>query len=198
MSYRTELEKAIREQYLKNIEEVMKSPEDAALQEKIDNFLLRVPLFTKNDIVEKIQTDIAFAAFFAKDPIKQNICEKFFCSYTGLSILPQGNKNSIRFTKKGTIASSKKDAYTKAVDFVYNDRYFTQKYTGANIGGAQDNQYKDVVDFLIYGSLYNKVGACVDGWYWEEHGKKQELKELFRDNQNVIICSAEDIKGGHI
>ena len=69
MSYRTELEKAIREQYLKNIEEVMKSPEDVALQEKIDNFLLRVPLFTKNDIVEKIQTDIAFAAFFAKLPV---------------------------------------------------------------------------------------------------------------------------------
>ena len=55
MSYRTELEKAIREQYLKNIEEVMKSPEDVALQEKIDNFLLRVPLFTKNDIVEKLK-----------------------------------------------------------------------------------------------------------------------------------------------
>ena len=69
---------------------------------------------------------------------------------------------------------------------------------GRTSGEAQDNQYKDVVDFLIYGSLYNKVGACVDGWYWEEHGKKQELKELFRDNQNVIICSAEDIKGGHI
>ena len=84
---------------------------------------------------------------------------------------------------------------SKSVDFVVNNTYITQKYTRST-GGAQDNQYADVIDFLIKGSKKNKVAAIVDGSYWND-GKREELKEYFKSNDNVQVLSMDDIlKGG--
>ena len=58
--------------------------------------------------------------------------------------------------------------------------------------------FNDVILFLQNGSIKHKVAAIVDGWYWEENGKKNELIELFKENNNVFIFSADDYKEGKI
>ena len=69
--------------------------------------------------------------------------------------------------------------------------YITQKYTRGN-GGAQDNQYRDVIQFLTYGSKQHKVAAYVDGSYYTDE-KRSELKRIFADNPNVQICPLGDL-----
>jgi len=102
---------------------------------------------------------------FCKDPSKQNISEKIL----GIQRLPVSGVNSIRFTPDGKLTGVKSIGVSKSksADFLFNGIYFTQKYT-AESGGAQDNQYNDVVDFLVKDSINYKVGAIVDGEYWDK------------------------------
>lgn len=62
----------------------------------------------------------------------------------------------------------------------------TQKYT-MEAGGAQDNQRNDVIDFLRRGSIAHKVGAILDGDYWDK--ERNTLRALFQNNPNVWITS---------
>lgn len=165
---------------------------------KIDNFIERWDgMYTREEIIDAINTNDIIAALFAKDPAKQNISEKLCENYIGIKRAPQQGKNCIRFSDSGEIVSSKKDGGSKSVDFILpNEIYATQKYTGNNTGGAQDNQFDDVVMFLKYGSIHHKVAAIVDGWYWEENGEKERLKKMFENNSNVYIYSADDLKKG--
>lgn len=167
---------------------------------KIKNFIDRFDgMFLEQDIIQKILNDDAFAAMFAKDPTKQNISEKMCSDYIGIKRAPQSGKNCIRFTDTGDIVSSKKEGGCKSVDFILPEGvYATQKYTGANTGGAQDNQFDDVVAFLKNGSIHHKVAAIVDGWYWEDNHMKERLSEMFADNSNVYIFSADDYKEGRV
>ena len=107
-------------------------------------------------------------------------------------------KDLTLFNEEGEIVNQKTVSSSKSADFLIEGIYFTQKYTGENTGGAQDNQFNDVVDFLTKGSIYYKVGAIVDGAYWEDMGNKEKLIENFQKNPNVIILSADDIKEGKI
>ena len=84
-------------------------------------------------------------------------------------------------------------AYSKKLTHIFN---ITQKYTRST-GGAQDNQYADVVDFLSKGSKKYKVAAIVDGSYWD-NSKRQELKNFFNNNNNVQILSMNDILTGGV
>ena len=86
------------------------------------------------------------------------------------------------------------EAHIKA-DFLIGNTYITQKYT-RSAGGAQDNQYADVVDFLSKGSKKHNVAAIVDGPYWD-NSKRQELKIFFSDN-NVQVLSMDDILTGGV
>lgn len=137
-------------------------------------------------------------SFFAKDPLKQNITEKECEKWIGVKKLPANGKNSIRFDSEGNIVSERIADTSKSADFLVEGIYFTQKYIGNSSGGAQDNQYNDVANFLSYGSINHKVGAIVDGNYWDELGNRKILIDAFKDNKNVIILSADDIKGGKI
>lgn len=168
--------------------------------EKIRNFIDRFDgMFLEQDIVQKILNDDAFAAMFAKNPTRQNISEKLCADYIGIARSPQLGKNCIRFTDTGEIVSSKKESCCKSVDFVLPEGvYATQKYTGENTGGSQDNQFNDVVTFLKNGSIKHKVAAIVDGWYWEDNHMKERLSEMFADNNNVYIFSADDYKEGRV
>lgn len=198
MTYTELVKERRKQQYKKNINEVISLLGTKELNKKIETFLEKMPTATKEQVEEKIRTDELFAAVFAKDPLRQNIGEKVFCEYIGAKTLPQSGKKAIRFSSEGKIISTKQLGCSKAADFHIGSYYLTQKYTGENEGGAQDNQYEDVVRFLTIGSISHKVCACVDGWYWEENEKRNKLKMLFSNNKNVIVCSADDIKNGVI
>lgn len=167
--------------------------------EKINNFIEnRDSDYTVQQIIDQIMKNDLVAEMFAKDPSKQNISEKLCSLYLNWKLLPQSGKQAIRFNTDGDIVATKTLGGGKCADFFIKNRYITQKYTGKNTGGAQDNQMDDVITFLINASKKHKCGACVDGWYWEEAGNKEKLKRMFADNPNVIIFSADEIKNGVI
>ena len=201
------VEKTKKEARLENIKivrEILTIPEKFStkdkqdLKVKINNFIERWnPKFTNEEIIENILNNDIVAAMFSKDPSKQNISEKLCADYLNWEILPQ-RVNAIRFNINGDIVSTKTLGGGKCADFFVKNRYITQKYTGENTGGAQDNQMDDVITFLINASKKHKCGACVDGWYWEEAGNKEKLKKMFINNPNVLIFSADEIKQGVI
>lgn len=180
-------------QRLENVKQVQEEVNKAWVQSKLEKHIERWGgIFTKKELENKIVKDICFAALFAKDPLKQNLSEKLCGQYIGVDKLPASGKNCIRFNDEGDIVSTSR-GNTKSADFEIEGVYYTQKYTGGNTGGAQDNQFNDVVDFLKRGSQQYKVGAIVDGEYWDEMGHRDKLKSLFEGNANVIICSADDL-----
>lgn len=175
---------------LKNIEEVRRDIDKAWVKEKINNHVAAFNgLITEEEIKEGILNNIIIASKFCKDPGKQNISEKLAAQVLNLEKLPAMGKNAIRFDDDGNIVSSAA-GHTKSADFIYKEYYATQKYTDGN-GGAQDNQRNDVIDFLKRGSIKNKVAAIVDGKYWDKW--RNELKEQFKDNPNVLITSVTEI-----
>ena len=129
-----------------------------------------------------------FAASFAKDPIKQNYTGALAEQILQVKHLPN---NAISFSENGDICGTCAATNSKPVDFIKDNIYITQKYTRGK-GGAQDNQYRDVIQFLTYGSKKHKVAAYVDGSYYTEQ-KRNELKSIFVSNPNVQICSLGDL-----
>ena len=182
-----------RELIEKNFEELREHYGDSVYQEKIVNYCDKFGC-QKEVVEKKIIEDDYFAAFFIKDPSKQNFTEHLVEELLETKVLPQSGKRSIRFDENGDICSTKKANSTKSADFLIDDVYITQKYTRGN-GGAQDNQFKDVVDFLEKGSKTHKVAALVDGSFWD-NGHREELRKFFNENNNVKILSMDDILGG--
>lgn len=166
--------------------------ETVEYQTKIKNYAKKYSL-NEEDIVKGIKENDIIASFFCKDPSKQNFTEKLVSEILGVKALPQSGKNCIRFDTKGEIHSFKRVDSSKSADFLINNVYITQKYT-RGAGGAQDNQYNDVVDFLIKGSKQHKCAAILDGSFWET--KREELVNYFKDNHNVKILSMDDVING--
>lgn len=181
-----EKEKELRKQ---NILEVRKNIHLSNYQFKIQSFAEKTG-YSIEDITNKILEDDMFAYFFAKDPKKQNFIEKLVGTLLGVEKLPASGKNCIRFTTDGNIVYLNQGDVSKSADFYINGVYYTQKYTH-EAGGAQDNQYNDVRDFLVKGSKCHKVGAIVDGAYWDS--KREQLKQMFENNDNVIITSVDEL-----
>src|SRR5574344_248423 len=134
---------------------------DKDYQLKIKNHCQKFNL-SVSIINEMIRDSDITASFFIKDPSKQNFTEKLVSDLLHSKILPQSGKNCVRFDSDGNIHSLKKPDSSKSVDFYIKNTYITQKYTRGD-GGAQDNQYKDVVDFLSKGSQQHSVAAILDG-----------------------------------
>ena len=193
MIFNQMVEKREQEMIERNFEDLRANYRDSSYQEKIDNYCKKFN-FQKEVIEKKILEDDYFAAFFVKDPSKQNFTEHLVEELLNTKVLPQAGKASIRFKEDGTITAKKEPNTTKSADFLINSTYITQKYT-RGAGGAQDNQFNDVVDFLTKGSKKNSVAAIVDGSFWDE-GKRAELKNYFENNPNVKITSMDNILGG--
>ena len=181
-----EREKELR---IKNILEVRQNINHADYQLKVINFSEKTG-FSVEDIVNKIMTDDMFVFFFAKDPKKQNFTEKLVAELLKVEKLPASGKKCIRFNQDGDIVATNNGDVSKSADFYINGIYYTQKYTHES-GGAQDNQYNDVRDFLIKGSKKHKVGAIVDGAYW--NNKRLQLQQMFNDNPNVVITTVDEL-----
>lgn len=176
----------------KNLEDIKKNIDNSDYTLKIQNYCDKFG-FLFEDVKQQILTNDLVASFFAKDPSKQNFTEKLVEELLNSKVLPQLGKNCVRFTQDGEIVSKKTPNASKSADFLINNIYITQKYTRST-GGAQDNQFNDVVDFLIKGSKKYKVAAIVDGSFWDD--KRDELKFFFKDNPNVLILSMNDILNG--
>lgn len=181
-----------KELLLKNFIDLRKNINSPDYTYKIRNYCNKYN-FDIKEVQQRILTDDIIASFFIKDPFKQNFIENLISNLLGIKRLPQMGKNCIRFDREGNICSEKSIAMTKSVDFIIKDAFITQKYT-RNQGGAQDNQFQDVINFLNAGSIKNKVGALLDGEYWEE--KRGILKAYYKTNENVIILCMDDLLGG--
>lgn len=191
MNFMEQVEEAKKLQRRLNIDEIRNSLNEGWVKTKINNHVEKFDgLFTYEDIVEQIKTNDIVASLFCKDPSKQNISEKMVEKILGIQKLPVSGANSIRFTPDGKLTGVKSIGVSKSADFLFKGIYFTQKYT-AESGGAQDNQYNDVVDFLVKGSINYRVGAIVDGEYWDK--KRDALREHFKDNPNVVVVSVDDL-----
>ena len=180
------------EMRLNNIKELREDIDKEWVKEKIQNHVLNFKgIFTYEEVKKDILENDIVASKFCKDPSKQNISEKLAIEVLNVKKLPASGRNCIRFNSSGEIVSSA-NGNTKSADFIYNGYYATQKFT-MEIGGAQDNQRNDVIDFLTRGSINNKVAAIVDGDYWNKY--KPILIEQFKDNPNVLITSVSEILG---
>lgn len=183
-SFSTMVEKIRFGQFQHNIAEAQKNTNSDWIKKKITNYSKRTGI-AEEIIVDDIKKNELTASFFCKNPTRQNSAEKIATYILGTKTLPSHGKNSVRFDANGN-RCSRAIGTTKSADFFINGYYYTQKFTTGE-GGAQDNQKADVVDFLTKGSVYNKVGALLDGDYWERH--IGELKEAFANNPNVKITS---------
>jgi hypothetical protein len=177
----------------KNISEVRENIDSEYLKNKILNHITRCGLnYTVEDVKDLILTNAVVASFFMKNPIKQNLGEKIIKELDiDLCKLPSTGTKSVYFDKAGNIFNKKASWTTKSADYIYKDIYWTQKITKEG-GGSQDNQFDDVIRFLSFGSVQRKVGAILDGDYYE-NGKRDELKDLFSANTNVIITSIDEL-----
>ena len=175
-----------------NLEDLQKNLLNSDYQTKVYNFATKFG-FNIDEVNQAIKDNIFLAACFIKDPSKQNFTEKLVAEVLKIEKLPAAGKNCIRFDENGDILSANKGNVSKSADFYIDNRYYTQKYTNET-GGAQDNQYKDVMDFLVKGSKKHLVGAIVDGVYWTS-GHKAQLIELFKNNPNVVITSVDELRG---
>ena len=190
MNFTNYVEERKKEARIKNIEILRKEIDSFDVREKIKNHVMAFEgIMSEEEVREGILNNLIIASKFCKEPSKQNISENLAAEVLGLKKLPTSGKNCIRFNDKGEIVRTS-SGNTKSADFILGEYYATQKYTDG-IGGAQDNQRNDVIDFLKRGSINYKVAAIVDGAYWDKY--RPILKKEFENNPNVLITSVTEI-----
>ena len=193
MNFEQLLNKRKIEMRKENMQILRQEIDTADVKIKIENHAKRFDyMFSPSEIREQILTNDLTASLFCKDPSKQNIAETYGLELLKFDKLPSSGKKCIRFSSTGEIVHTS-SGNTKSADTIYNGAYATMKYTD-EAGGAQDNQKRDVIEFLEKGSKKNKVCAILDGPYWEKG--REELKKLFKNNSNVVaITSIDEILG---
>ena len=171
---------------------------------KIENHIKRFGLDSGvDDICKKIVNDRDFASGFAKLPAKQSSSERTQLSYLGkrgikLENLVAGGDNALRLLDGNIITGDDRGGKaTKSFDFKRTDidEYLFAKVTTGH-GGGQDNQYRDVLDFLKQSTEYiNKHDdditfvALVDGDYYTP--KRLEGLKIYECDRIKITNSNE-------
>jgi len=171
------------------------------LVNKINNQINRYGLKSSVDgVLKSITTDDYFASMYAKDASKQNMSEilqKDFLSKRNIHIekLNAGGSKASRLMNGEFITGNDRGGKaTKSIDFKYEDEYIFAKVTTGQ-GGGQDNQYRDVRDFLKEANEYDikygdkKFTALVDGDYYTEE-KLKTLKKF--ETKNIRITSSDE------
>lgn len=185
-----------------NLRQVRREIESAWLRTKIINHLTRHPYIKQDieDIKRSILENDLTASFFMKDPSRQNITEKFFSNMIekmdSVVNFKPSNVNTNTYLIGGEIMNvSERPIGLKSVDFIFEhkDRLFvvSQKHTTGE-GGAQDNQFNDVVSFLreSIGLVDATPIALVDGTYYTN----QKIEDLKKINSKAIVLSAFDLE----
>ena len=165
------------------------------------NKMMECEHVSTDDILRRIQEDVLIRAMFRKDTTRQSIHEK-----AQISWIQRTYPNAIKLNNGagGLCLSNNKlvavgkirppDA-TKTIDLadVQENRYFVLKYTGCT-GGAQDNQYNDVKQFIRQAVGYHLDSAnsikifmfYLNGPYYTEK-KRNELRDMIPDTMKVFI-----------
>jgi len=207
--------KLYQEQLQKNLQNVLKELETKDMQLKIDNWANKFG-YSFDGIKKKIIDDKIFRCVFAKDPAKQNLYQNIASKYINsleivknFQVLPAGGDNAIYLTngkilKGSSLKNQSKDI--KSIDFVWNCKnltvYTSHKYTEIS-GGAQDNQYKDIQDFLNHARDCNErnvifLAICDGDYYLQKDSKTDDetkIKRLQRltDNKTSFVLRINEL-----
>lgn len=208
--YRKEFSAAMR----RNILEVrsLLTNKDKGLALKVKNWAARYG-HDAPSVERKIRADAMFAAVFAKDPGKQKIHEntaaKFIKSLKGVSNFKQLGHGALVVSQGAIMTPRQLAAHggasrAKTIDFEWDSYgkkiYASHKYTFES-GGAQDNQYKDLQEFIRQASDSQKEKtlflAIADGEYYAHANKQgrsrmQSLRNL-ANNRNVFALTSEEL-----
>jgi len=155
-----------------------------------------------DDVKYKIMTDDMYTKIFAKDPAKQNIYEnlaaEFISKLNGVENFKKIPNNTKMFVVNGEITSKRLND-VKSIDFYFNigERHFylSHKYIKAKNGGAQDNQYNDIRNFLrncnkVVGGNNYFIAIC-DGPYFDS---KIEILNNDFGSSNVLAIGINDLE----
>jgi hypothetical protein len=161
--------------------------------------------FSFKEIKDKILKDEIFKCVFAKDPSRQKFHENLAAKYIknldlveNFEMLPSAGKNAIYLTKGKLFKGDKlknKPKDTKSIDFKWNTGKYTiyasHKYTDIS-GGSQDNQYKDIQEFLDNAIDCNEknsifIAICDGNYYLKRDASTNDetkIKRLERKTNN--------------
>lgn len=193
-------QKEYKKQLQKNISLVRSQIENPDFVLKITNHAEK---FNRSfdEVKDKIMSDDMYAEIFAKDPSKQNIYEKLAAKYISnldnVSNFRNLPNNTKMFIVDGFVVKKRKND-VKSIDFHFKigekNIYASHKYIKATNGGAQDNQYKEVRNFLRNCNKINSGNdfyiAICDGPYLET--KIETLNSEFGSN-NVIVMNIDGL-----
>lgn len=201
MSFLDILEKEKKELLLMNYKNLIIDCDnkDNDLLIKIRNYLTKYDLnYDLDEIITKIKEDKLFACFFMKDVSKQNIYEKVQMKYLQ-NIYKDIKKTFNIYFDNGEIIKKKTSTSTKSIDFISEKHhiYFCAKHINDN-GGAQDNQYNDILSFV---HEYSKIKyseyslyLVISGEYFNK--KIMELNKIIKklDKVKIINLNITSIK----
>ena len=147
-----------------------------------------------NDMMDAINREPMMKWLFVKDPKKQNIYECIAAEYLqGMDMISDFRHlpNRDLLLAGGMLISSKEaekrgaDAKAKSIDFTWKTKKYTvyasHKYTNEP-GGAQDNQYRDLVEFIEEAGRSNVTDAVfiaiADGAYYDSYDSRLKCKRI--------------------
>lgn len=211
MNYKDKYKLQIQE----NLKNVLNELETNDMKLKISNWANKFG-YSFDEIKEKIINDEIFRCIFAKDPAKQNLYQNLAAKYISsldivenFQVLPSGGRSAIYLTngkilKGDLLKNQSKDI--KSIDFMWACKdltfYSSHKYTEMS-GGAQDNQYKDIQDFLNHCRDCNEKNtiflAICDGDYYlqkdSKTGDETRIKRLQRltDSKTSFVLSINEL-----
>jgi len=205
--------------YQANLEEVIRAAQDPVegwLDFKVKSFCITFE-FSYDAILNLLRQNVYFAAHFIKDPGRQNFYEnqaleylKSHSTFDKVVKLPASGNDSLliingRLLRRKEIQNAENH---KTIDFhaITNDinLYIAHKYT-AEAGGAQDNQYNDLINFITQANQY--IGdsyfiALADGSYYKDlttnlNGQRVNKLEYLKhiaNKENVFACDINNLQ----
>lgn len=188
---------------------------DPGMLKKINTFSTRHN-FPRENVIQKIKTDLLFRAFFAKDPAKQKIHENIAAEYIkkipGIKEFRQLGTAELSLLG-GAVISHREvrqrggTSRAKTIDFSWKfcgkEFYASHKYTRGHSGGSQGSQYKDLQQFIreaneSTGQGQFFVGIC-DGDYYryrdaESNSTRMERLNNLANRRNVFAMPIEKLE----
>ncbi|MGU8989179.1 hypothetical protein ACV3V0_15910 [Clostridium perfringens] len=199
-----------KEQRKENIDILLDNLDDKQLKVKIINFSDKYDL-SPGMVLQKIIDDYVFALCFTKDPLKQTMHQKKAATFienlplvSNFRVLPANGAESV-FVVNGNLIKKKDltaETDVKSIDFYWEYTYkgkilkfyATHKYTRGD-GGAQYNQYDDVLKFLKHALPCTSENICffaiTDGPYYtslhENSTKIDYMRNFCLGNRSEVM-----------